>query len=711
MSVRHPDRRGRGSLLTVVCLAACLWLGSIRAETRRRTELYVPTRDVEERIEALLDAYFTATSEAERGEVLEQLEQTRLKGRRPDLQLMRTVAAGGKHSFRHEPVPWRRGTKRGWYNLTIPKDYNPETSWPLVIALHGMPSDGDNLVPIYDRYFPQRGYIVLYPTTLHAASSWPAPDEKRELLRLLQHVCRRYRIDYRRIYCTGASGGGIGTWHWLVTEPRLFAAGVAFSAAGTIFDQRLKAIKGTPFYVHHGSLDPISVRSTRASVQLARKHGVTIEFHLSEGTGHDPPRADWERGFKWLTRQPPNPVYARFLLERQVGTLPLGYPKYKPFAGVFDAAELKRAVAAHRVQPDRWLFPAEAPKGTFVSRCVAVARIVDPDASVEPVIDAVAGIAADVGVRFKAGMSREQKLYELNRVFFGRYGFGPDPLDPYLCRPEATLMPLVIKTKRGNSFGLTALYCVVAHALDLPVFPVVTPYHAFARYDDGKLQVNIEMTEAGTRFSDSIYIVGYGLQKIDDRRTLYRRSAGNLIAAQITALARGACRAGNKLKALEGVRAARLAAADCYPADVLEGRLLVSGNEPAKALEVLERAAKRWPRYAEAPYRAAEIQLKRGKTAAAEELFGQSTKAPILPVVNGRQFRAQTYFRIAELHYDAALKYKRGESYEVISYNRCGRALRACLQLRPTHLKARVMWVHLDGRTRVRPRESSGIPL
>ena len=36
------------------------------------------------------------------------------------------------------------------------------------------------------------------------------PEEQRELFRLLAYVGRRYRLDYRRLVCTGAAGGGIG---------------------------------------------------------------------------------------------------------------------------------------------------------------------------------------------------------------------------------------------------------------------------------------------------------------------------------------------------------------------------------------------------------------------------------------------------------------------------------------------------------------------
>ncbi|MCX5673699.1 MAG: hypothetical protein NTX87_01710 [Planctomycetota bacterium] len=207
-------------------------------------------------VEQLLDRYFSA-DDGQRDAVWKKLERTPIPCHQSDLEQMRLAARDAKPFQKHVPVPWRSGTPRGWYNLALPKGYTPANAWPLVLALHGMPSDGDNLVSWYSGYFPGRGYMVLYPTTLHPGSFWAAPDEKQELLRLLRHISRLYRVDYRRIYCTGASGGGIGTWHLLVTLPDLFAGGISISAAGTVFDQRLARLKGVPFYVHHGAADEI----------------------------------------------------------------------------------------------------------------------------------------------------------------------------------------------------------------------------------------------------------------------------------------------------------------------------------------------------------------------------------------------------------------------------------------------------------------------
>jgi len=194
------------------------------------------------------------------------------------------------------PVPWRKGTERGWYNLALPDGYTPAKAWPLVLALHGMPSDGDNLLSWYGGYFPRRGHIVLFPTTLYRSSFWPAPAEKRELLRLLTYICKCYRVDYRRIYCTGGSGGGIGTWHWLVTLPELFAGGISISAAGTIFDRRLAKLKGVPFYVHHGTADYIPIASVRRAVEEARGYGADIEFQNGMFAGV------WG-GYEWVSEE------------------------------------------------------------------------------------------------------------------------------------------------------------------------------------------------------------------------------------------------------------------------------------------------------------------------------------------------------------------------------------------------------------------------
>lgn len=661
----------------------------------------------EKRVEALLDRYFAAPDDTARASVLQALEGTPLRGRAETLRAMAEAGVDPKPWNPHLPIPWRQGTERGWYNLALPPDYSPKQAYPLILALHGMPSNADNLVSFYRQYFPKRGYIVLFPNTIHRASSWPAPDEKRDLVRLIQHVAGQYRIDYRRIYCTGASGGGIGTWHWLVTEPDLFAAGISFSAAGTIFDKRLARIAGTPFYVHHGTKDYIPIASTAESVKRARSLGAEIEFHVSEGTGHTPPKKDWTRAFDWLRTQPPNTVYARPLLEAPPGALPLGYPKHKPFQGPVDGAEYKRLIASLQGQAETWAIPDAIAPGRFVQRAAAVSRILSPKtptaeiaASIQSEIDRIAEV---VRGRFADGMAVEDKLYALNEVFFQVEGFTLDASDAPQLRPEGTVIASALERKRGNVWALTGIYCTVAHAVGVPVYPVVTPYHAFARYDDGTERINVEMAEAGASFPDEIYKTGYGLTSLDTTADLRGGSAANLLAAQVAALAGAARLAGDTEKAGALATLATTLDPDSLSALALQARLALARKDDKAARDAAARAATAHPKYGEGHYLhglAQSASESKSATRGAARAFQAALEAPIKPLGAEAAFLAECHYRAALLYADTARAVRakgRGSRSQVKTMKACMDHLVAALRANPNHPGVRKLFQELGG--------------
>ena len=68
------------------------------------------------------------------------------------------------------------------------------------------------------------------------------------------------QIDPTRIYLTGLSMGGYGTWHMAVTYPQKFAAVVPICGGGGWmygFPKRVCALKDVPVWAFHGALDPV----------------------------------------------------------------------------------------------------------------------------------------------------------------------------------------------------------------------------------------------------------------------------------------------------------------------------------------------------------------------------------------------------------------------------------------------------------------------
>jgi predicted peptidase len=98
-------------------------------------------------------------------------------------------------------------------------------------------------------------------------------------------VRRDYKIDPNRIYLTGHSMGGFGTWSIAMDHPNLFAALAPISGGGN--PAGIAKIAHIPEIVIHGDADTIvPVTRSRAMVEAARKAGVEIKYIEVPGGTH-----------------------------------------------------------------------------------------------------------------------------------------------------------------------------------------------------------------------------------------------------------------------------------------------------------------------------------------------------------------------------------------------------------------------------------------
>jgi predicted peptidase len=112
------------------------------------------------------------------------------------------------------------------YLLSLPPGYGADTTkrWPLILFLHGAGERGTNL-NIVAKHGPTKieaaknNFIIVSPQ---------CPDGKiwsnDLLLALLDDIEKRYAVDTKRVYLTGLSMGGFGTWNLGLSHPERFAA-------------------------------------------------------------------------------------------------------------------------------------------------------------------------------------------------------------------------------------------------------------------------------------------------------------------------------------------------------------------------------------------------------------------------------------------------------------------------------------------------------
>jgi len=173
------------------------------------------------------------------------------------------------------------------YLLYLPVGYDSnENDWPLVVYLHGSGSAIWDLDAIRDGGPPQlfeegmdSDFILLCPQ-LHADVHW---DVDR-IHALTEEIIATYRINESRIYLTGLSRGGFGSWEYGVIHPELFAGVVPISARDVAGVERLA---NTAVWIFHGDQDTgVPWQGSETAYDRLFAQGADVHFTLYEGVGH-----------------------------------------------------------------------------------------------------------------------------------------------------------------------------------------------------------------------------------------------------------------------------------------------------------------------------------------------------------------------------------------------------------------------------------------
>jgi len=150
------------------------------------------------------------------------------------------------------------------YLLYLPDDYTPDTEqvWPFILFLHGSGERGDTPdiirlhgLPRLIETQPDFPYIVLSPQC-PMDTRWP--EQIDNVIALLDSALNALRVDHSRVYLTGLSMGGQGSWHLGATYPDRFAA--LLPICGRIppvegFPEKVCALQDVPVWAFHGAKD------------------------------------------------------------------------------------------------------------------------------------------------------------------------------------------------------------------------------------------------------------------------------------------------------------------------------------------------------------------------------------------------------------------------------------------------------------------------
>jgi len=188
------------------------------------------------------------------------------------------------------------------YLLFLPEGYGADTNkrWPLILFLHGAGERGNDVwkvathgPPKIDTATINFPFIVVSPQ---------CPDGKiwsdDLLLALLDEIETKYTVDTHRVYLTGLSMGGFGTWNLGLSHPERFAAIAPICGGGeTIlltlardFDRaQLGLLKSMGVWAFHGAKDPtVSPDESEHMVSALKKIGCQdVKLTIYPDAQHD----------------------------------------------------------------------------------------------------------------------------------------------------------------------------------------------------------------------------------------------------------------------------------------------------------------------------------------------------------------------------------------------------------------------------------------
>jgi predicted peptidase len=212
------------------------------------------------------------------------------------------------------------------YRLLKPVNPGAKEEFPLVIFLHGIGERGnDNEVQIkhISELFVETRNRGKYPCYVLApqcpkkqmwanfdgkgenVSLRPKPSEAVDMLmELIDQVSKEFPIDQSRIYITGLSMGGYGTWDMIARYPNKFAAAIPICGGGA--PNTAGDIKQIPIWAFHGALDrTVPPQESRKMISALQKAGALPGYTEYPDIEHN----SWIHAYKephlihWLFKQ------------------------------------------------------------------------------------------------------------------------------------------------------------------------------------------------------------------------------------------------------------------------------------------------------------------------------------------------------------------------------------------------------------------------
>jgi predicted peptidase len=195
------------------------------------------------------------------------------------------------------------------YLLYLPENYESKSEWPLILFLHGAGEVGDDIEIVKSQGLPKKlestdeiPFVVVSPQCPRN-NNWGMLFDV--LYELLQSIKKKYKIIEKKVYLTGLSMGGYGTWALSLRYPDEFAALVPI-CGGVQNKNDVEKLKNIPIWTFHGAKDrDVPIEISQSLVDVLKAYGGNIQFTIYPELGHD----SWTKTYNnpdlydWLLKQ------------------------------------------------------------------------------------------------------------------------------------------------------------------------------------------------------------------------------------------------------------------------------------------------------------------------------------------------------------------------------------------------------------------------
>ena len=220
------------------------------------------------------------------------------------------------------------------YQVYVPREFDRRKLWPVILFLHGGGEYGSDglrqtnvgLAPAIRQNPSRFPAIVVFPQAKADNTPGWQLDGGKAAMAALDKSIKEFRGDPRRVYLTGLSAGGNGSWYLASQHPQKFAAAIIVCGFVFEFEGRssrvhypalagndpdpygpiAQRVAGIPMWLFHGDADgAVTVEESRRMFAALKKIGADVQYTELPGVGHNAWDPAYSRAdvIEWLLKQ------------------------------------------------------------------------------------------------------------------------------------------------------------------------------------------------------------------------------------------------------------------------------------------------------------------------------------------------------------------------------------------------------------------------